>query len=181
MPACMHLCMSVFMYLCHIQYAHVRICLRVCEHAFECTHSGEEVRLNKWEIFTHVWAKVHSYTLHSCDTLHTLTTCEVRRLKMVPSPSRHLAVSCQDFLGHTEGVPFHTAICLIVVVQQGCSGTSELSNLPTSGGWLGSGKSSNSVCVWVCVVKMESSLKPWLRREHNTANATRGESITKAM
>ena len=66
--------------------------------------------------------------------------------------SRHLvAVSCQDFSGHTEGVPFHTAICLIAVIQQGSSGTSELSDLPTSRGWLGSGKSSNSVrfgCVW---------------------------------
>lgn len=73
-------------------------------------------------------------------------------LKIVPSLLWHLVVvSCQDFLGHTEGVPFHTAICLIVVIQQCCSGTSELSNLPTSSGWLAVEKAGTlCVLVYVC-------------------------------
>lgn len=90
--SCTHsMCAWMYVLVPHtIQRANGGICLQDCEHAFKCTHSGEKVRLNKWEIFTHVWAKVHTHsTSHSCDTLHTVS--EVRRLKIVPSPSRHLA------------------------------------------------------------------------------------------
>lgn len=59
------------------------------------------------------------------------------------------------FGGHTAGDPVHTAICLMVVIQQGCSGTSELSNMPTVGEW--AVEKSVSVCVCVCG---EDGVKP---------------------
>lgn len=124
-----------------IQRANVGICLQDCEHAFKCTHSGEKVRLNKWEIFTHVWAKVHTHsTSHSCDTLHTVS--EVRRLKIVRG-------ILPEFFRPHRGSPLSYSH-LIIVTRQGCSGTSELSYLPTSSWWLGGGKTGNSVCLGMC-------------------------------
>lgn len=162
MCACIHLCMSMFMCLYHMQYiALIWECLRTVNmHSNALILVKRSDRTNGKSLLMSGQRSVYiTFMRH----LHAFTISEVRSLKIVLSPSLHLvAVSCQDFLGHTEGVPFHTAICLTVVIQQGCSGTSKLSDLPTSSGWLGSGKSSNSVCVWVCVVKSESSLNQCL-------------------
>lgn len=71
-------------------------------------------------------------------------------------PSLHLTVSHQycysgsserlpGFFRATQWGPFQAAICLMLVIQQNCRSKSQLLYLPTSSGWLGSGKSSNSV------------------------------------
>lgn len=158
MHMCMHASICVLVFLCtYVPYN--LACL--CENRSPGLWTYIQMHSFWWKGQTEQMGNLYSclgkgaYTSHSCDTLHTFTRSDVRRLKIVPSPSWHLvAVSCQDFLGHTEGVPFHIAICLIVVIQQSCSGTSELSDLPTSSGWLGSGKSSNSVWLGVCSEKV---------------------------
>ena len=71
MHASMHKC--VYVIVPHtIQHTCVRICFSNCEHAFKCTQSGEKVRLNKWEILTHVWAKVHIHHIHVTLCIHLL-------------------------------------------------------------------------------------------------------------
>lgn len=134
------------MCMCHIQYSilNIGVHLQDWEHAFKCIYSGEKVRLSKWEIFTHVWAKVYTQYIRF---MWPFAYCKWGQ--ETENSSITLAAFCQNSLGHTGGVP-RSYSHLIIVIRQSCSGPSVLPANQQLVTCMCVGKTGNSVCLGMC-------------------------------